>query len=1826
MSLNLKNSSVPPHKNPKRVWLYRIVLIYILLFGAYLRFVGLDWDEEQHLHPDERFLTMVESAIQLPGLKSDSLGLPPSVTTQEWRKNYVEIIPDCDEWGGYFDTACSPLNPNNRGYDYYVYGTLPIFIVRYAAELSNKVGYGEIYLVGRALSAVSDLLVICLVYAIASKIYSEKVAVLAAAFSAFSVLPIQQSHFFTVDTFTNFFMMLAIYFAVTIAAYTPQLDDLHSVPETYPEITGWNPKRFLIEIRKYTSNPIFLPSIAYGISLGMAVASKINAAPLAIILPVAVIIYLFRFSGKERETQAFQIFLNLLIAALVSLLVFRVFQPYAFTGPGYFGIKPNRAWIDDLSSLKAQTGGDVDFPPALQWARRPIWFSLQNMVLWGLGLPLGLLSWIGFAVIGLKIFTGDFKKHGLLWGWTALYFIWQSIQWNSTMRYQLPIYPLMPVFAAWFIFFLWEKAKRISVSRFDFRRIIVIFIGASVLALTAAWAFAFSRIYIEPHPRVEASRWMFQNIPGPVNLSILSDGISVRQPLPFSQNTQITPDSPHQINFTPQVDGKLVELEFPHIVDNEYFNNASLILNIISPEESIIGTEIISNDDIKNEQGERNHYQFSEPVAFFQGDFLSFEMNLIDETGEILVCGPINIDYLIEGSQESFQVTTLSGCVHSKDFPLQFVFPADTNGVIQSISMDVEILQKEIIPSDKRLFVEIREPGGDVLGRGEIISDFIPSFSGRGKPYIIPISGNVLINKGTSYSIKYSVSSDVGAISFSGSAIVNESSWDDGLPLRIDGYDPYGGIYLGGLNFEMYWDDNQEKYERFVSNLNNGDYILITSSRQWGSTSRVEERYPLTNEYYRQLIGCPDRKTIEWCYNVAEPGKFSGNLGFELDRVFQSKPALGTFQVNDQFAEEAFTVYDHPKVFVFRKLESFDSKHVQEILGSVDLSKVIRVTPKQADSHPGDLQLPRVRLEEQKAGGTWSELFNTNSLINRVQILGVVLWYFSVALLGLIVYPIIRYALPGLSDNGYPISRIAGLLFLSVFVWLAASFRIPFQRSTIGAVLIGLSLFGCILGYVQREGLRKEIKTNKKYYFLIEGIFLLFFVIGLLIRFGNPDLWHPWKGGEKPMDFSYFNAVLKSTSFPPYDPWFSGGYINYYYYGFMLVGVLVKFLGIVPSFAYNLILPTLLAMIAIGAYSVVWNLLSSNRNWQSLSGEATANLNDIEIGTKLPGFPKKANLIASFSGAVLMAILGNLGILQMFSKGLQKAASPGGEFDTAGFFMKLYWTFKGFYKSFTGTPIPIRMDEWYWNPSRVISHEHGSPITEFPFFTFLYGDLHAHLIALPVALLVIAWVISVIRGRAWLISGKRNWVQISFGFIVGSIAIGAMYPINLSDIYTYFPLGAIALIYAILRYADNAFSINQIKSSKTIIRILKVVIAVGFLFALTNLFYLPYSKWYGQGYDEVKIWDGTHTPLSQYIIHWGFFLFILISWMFYETIDWMRSTPLSQLRKLEPYKGVIWSGLFILITLLLILGINLYPGGLPPDKLPLGLGIHIVWLVFPLAVWAGVLTLRPGMSDPKRIVLFFIGTGFLLTLMVEIIVVSGDIGRMNTVFKFYLHTWTLFSVSSGAALGWLLMTLPGWKLQQRTIWQLCLGFLVFSTALYPLLGSIAKINDRIETTASHSLDGMEYMMYSTYHDEGTEMVLSQDYSAIRWMQENIDGSPVIVEANSVEYHWGTRYTIYTGLPGVVGWNWHQRQQRNITPHDWVFERVDSVHEFYQTEDLDWVTAFLSRYDVKYIIVGQLERAKYPGPGLDKFQIQEGVLWQTVFIDRDTVIYEVMNIQ
>ena len=782
----------------------------------------------------------------------------------------------------------------------------------------------------------------------------------------------------------------------------------------------------------------------FGIVVGLSAASKINTIVVAVILPISYLILWNRYNFEDPLYKFEIITRDLIIAGIVAFISFRIFQPYAFDGPGFFGLKINPQWLANMKEVSALTKGNVDYPPALQWARRDFLFAAKNITLWGLGIPMSLLVWPGLILMGWKTIRGNWHKYGLIWIWTAGYFVWQSSGGNPTMRYQLPVYPMFALVAAWFVFYLWEThpkikfpSKTLKILGFTFGSIAVI--GSIV------WAFMFTRIYVEPITRVAASRWIYENVPGPINLLIEKDGQIIQDVLSYPYDHNIESGKPYSKTFIAKSDGILNSVSFAKITrsDPAIDDSASLSIGIYDIED--------------------NARQMSE---------------------------------------------------------------------------------------------------------GSITSSFADPGNGSGISYSIELAQPVKLIEGHAYQLILEYSG-IGNIKISGSAVAVESDWDDSLPMRVDGRDAYGGIYKGDLNFQMYWDDNSEKLNRFIDTLDKSDYIFISSNRQWGTTTRVPERYPLTTKFYQSLLGCPEDHDIYWCYSVAKPGSFKGDLGFELIKVFESYPHLGDWQINDQFAEEAFTVYDHPKVLIFKKIENFSITNVQNILQSVDLTKVIDKTPGEFPDYPALLELPEERLQAQQAGGTWSDLFNRDGLINQYPIVSVVFWYLTITLFGWVLFPLVRLMLPGLVDRGFAFSKLISLLLVAFFVWWAGSSGISVTRTLILVIIAGLSIIGIALGIIQRQEIKDDFQKFKNYYFIVEILALVLFLLFLFIRIGNPDLWHPAKGGEKPMDFSYLNAVIKSTTFPPYDPWYAGGYINYYYYGFVIVGVWVKLLGIIPSIAYN---------------------------------------------------------------------------------------------------------------------------------------------------------------------------------------------------------------------------------------------------------------------------------------------------------------------------------------------------------------------------------------------------------------------------------------------------------------------------------------------------------------------------------------------------------------------------------------------------------------------------------------------------------------------------------
>ncbi|MBI5123481.1 glycosyltransferase family 39 protein [Candidatus Roizmanbacteria bacterium] len=415
----------------------KLLFLGILLFAGLLRFYGLNWDQGYHLHPDERFLTMVANAMQFPNSFTD-----------------------------YLNPALSTFNPANVGFSFFVYGAFPLILSKIFAVFSANDTYNTFTLLGRILSSFADLLVVFLIFKtvlLFEKHYKlpKNIKFLAAFFYSISVLPIQLSHFFAVDSFLNFFVFASFYFKV----------------------------KFYFETRIHLL-------IISAFFLGLAIASKITAI---FVVPLLLLIILpNKFSKKIFS------FFNIKRTLLLSLvfiftcyLTLRIADPYLFQTSNFFDLKPNTLFMQNLKSLKDLSDPNVWYPPNLQWLNKmPIIFALQNIVFFGVGIPLFLASTIGIFVVLTR-----FQKTKLLliFIWCLLLFLYQSTQITKTMRYFITLYPFFTIFAGIGFYFISQYVNKI----------LTIFYFIIILI----WPLSFMSIYAKIHSRVEASNWIYQTIP-----------------------------------------------------------------------------------------------------------------------------------------------------------------------------------------------------------------------------------------------------------------------------------------------------------------------------------------------------------------------------------------------------------------------------------------------------------------------------------------------------------------------------------------------------------------------------------------------------------------------------------------------------------------------------------------------------------------------------------------------------------------------------------------------------------------------------------------------------------------------------------------------------------------------------------------------------------------------------------------------------------------------------------------------------------------------------------------------------------------------------------------------------------------------------------------------------------------------------------------------------------------------------------------------------------------------------------------------------------------
>ena len=461
---------------------------------------------------------------------------------------------------------------------------------------------------------------------------------------------------------------------------------------------------------------------------------------------------------------------------------------------------------------------------------------------------------------------------------------------------------------------------------------------------------------------------------------------------------------------------------------------------------------------------------------------------------------------------------------------------------------------------------------------------------------------------------------------------------------------------------------------------------------------------------------------------------------------------------------------------------------------------------------------------------------------------------------------------------------------------------------------------------------------------------------------------------------------------------------------------------------------------------------------------------------------------------------------------------------------------------------------YYWSSSRVIPYT----INEFPYFSFIHGDLHSHMLAIPFQLLVLAFLLSI-----YLRKDDTRVFEGVLAFLIFSISLGFLFPSNSWDFPIY-----LGLAFAVILAFYYGHYIRNKSLSSSINGFLGTILIVSIFSLLPYLpFYLSFKPQAAGGFDFVP--PELRTTIENFLILFSLFLFLTISFL---------TIRLESRRKVQYF--ILWIGISAFLA---------------REE-----SISLLVILLPLLA----LSLSSFLKDlPERsntgFVSLLIAAAAFIALICEIIFlddpITGSFARMNTVFKFYMHLWIFLAIAASYSFYQFYLlyrsrpenSLPLNRIYGRKVWMVSLVLLVLSCSVFPVVATFTRIE---EMNAKPALDGMEYMKEM---DRG-------DYDAIKWIQENIRGTPIILEASADDssYNYTSRVSANTGLPTVIGW----------TRHEWFWgrdyeeikTRLEDVNSIYSTGNIKKALELMNKYKVSYVYIGQLERQMYD-VNTDKFK-------------------------
>ena len=697
-------------------------------------------------------------------------------------------------------------------------------------------------------------------------------------------------------------------------------------------------------------------------------------------------------------------------------------------------------------------------------------------------------------------------------------------------------------------------------------------------------------------------------------------------------------------------------------------------------------------------------------------------------------------------------------------------------------------------------------------------------------------------------------------------------------------------------------------------------------------------------------------------------------------------------------------------------------------------------------------------------------------------IFDLIIWLLAIELLALVAWPLTCRAFAGAPDMGLSAAKPCGVLLFGCCAWLANWFfrlplTFPYLLLLLGGMVVAASIW--LRSWRGLEELRDFLPTIIKVQILYIAAFLFF----LFFRSMQPEIF--W--GEKPMDFTFLNYLIRTEDLPPQEPWAAGHELKYYYLGSFMFALLHKLAGVDSAIGYNLSVVTVGALIVCSIFTLL-------------------------LRFRVP-------VAAALTGAICIAGLSNWEVLRLYFSGEQRL---------------------GF--------------DLFWASSRVFT---SPSFSEYPFWSVLFADLHAHFIAMPFAILGFAAAVS---AAAFVREERNTFLPFLHGLIVG-----ALFCVNSWDCISQALVAGVFLAGGIV-----------IRSSLSWSKRLSRGLEYGVLLSLTAaLLIIPFRFSIGSGPQIHWGWVmGEFNTVNQIIRYFGLWLVPLTVLL---SLFVLRSCRAG----IERYSEILPASLIAVLPI--VLGFMLSEH-VAKGMVPWGI---IFSSSFFLYIAAHVSTTRV-ISESER-------SAALLALAAGVIIILSEVlflmDRMNTIFKFYIPVWTL----AGAALFGMLPAVA------RSLGVFGSRAVALVTILACIGGGLATgINGvgmisfhRIPVATRPTLDGMAYLA----NTEPDSKYLFD------WMRRNIKGQPIVLEAFGNSYGPYTRVSMNTGLPTVLGWE-HHVGQRGV-PGAEVERRKREIREFYSTQDFRRGLEILRRYGVTYVVLGQVERENYSRgvyqrEGLSKF--------------------------